>query len=96
MPTRTPSSTHSFDPIESSEPYDPFPLAVSLLRCPSVAPSGGGAMDLLATALGAGGFNCRQIDFENCVRPRMSSAARPCSTPAAAPRTLASSIRTAR
>lgn len=68
MPTTTPSSTHSLDPLEPTEPYDPLPLAVSLLRCPSVAPDDGGAMDLLATALGAGGFDCRRLDFEDCER----------------------------
>lgn len=41
---------------------DPAALTAALIRCPSVTPQDGGALDLLAEALGAAGFICTRID----------------------------------
>ena len=41
---------------------DPVRLAAELIRCPSVTPFEGGALDLLEEVLGAAGFVCTRVD----------------------------------
>jgi len=41
---------------------DPVDLTARLIRCPSVTPAEGGALDLLAGVLSAHGFDCRRAD----------------------------------
>ncbi len=41
---------------------DPIALTARLIRCPSVTPSEGGALVLLAETLAAGGFVCTRVD----------------------------------
>lgn len=41
---------------------DPAELTARLIRCPSVTPEEGGALVLLAEALGAAGFECHRVD----------------------------------
>ncbi len=41
---------------------DPVDLSVRLIRCPSVTPDEGGALDLLEQELGAAGFACTRVD----------------------------------
>jgi succinyl-diaminopimelate desuccinylase len=43
-------------------PVDPIDLAARLIRCPSVTPAEGGALQLLEAELTAGGFDCRRVD----------------------------------
>ncbi|UYV37901.1 succinyl-diaminopimelate desuccinylase [Rhodobacteraceae bacterium D3-12] len=43
-------------------PLDPVQLCQSLVRCPSVTPAEGGAMQLLETVLSAAGFTCTRVD----------------------------------
>ena len=42
---------------------DPLELSVRLIRCPSVTPAEGGALDLLEEVLGGLGFACRRLPF---------------------------------
>ncbi len=42
---------------------DPVALAADLIRCPSVTPAEGGALDLLQDRLTALGFTCRRMPF---------------------------------
>lgn len=44
-------------------PVDPLALAQALIRCPSVTPQDGGALDVLAEALRAAGFACERLAF---------------------------------
>ncbi|CAL8978530.1 Succinyl-diaminopimelate desuccinylase [Rhodoplanes serenus] len=44
-------------------PADPAVLARDLLRCPSVTPAEGGALDLVARVLGAAGFTVERVTF---------------------------------
>ncbi|RAI34885.1 succinyl-diaminopimelate desuccinylase [Rhodoplanes serenus] len=44
-------------------PADPAALARDLLRCPSVTPAEGGALDLVARVLGAAGFTVERVTF---------------------------------
>jgi succinyl-diaminopimelate desuccinylase len=44
-------------------PADPITLARDLLRCPSVTPAEGGALDLLATVLAGAGFAVDRVAF---------------------------------
>ena len=46
----------------SPAPTDPVALTRDLIRCPSVTPAEGGALDLLAERLGAAGFDCTRVD----------------------------------
>lgn len=41
---------------------DPVDLSARLIRCPSVTPEEGGALDLLAAELSAAGFDCTRVD----------------------------------
>ena len=43
-------------------PTDPIALTAALVRCPSVTPEEGGALQLLAQTLGAAGFECTRVD----------------------------------
>jgi succinyl-diaminopimelate desuccinylase len=43
-------------------PVDPVDLTARLIRCPSVTPEEGGALQLLADLLGAAGFDCVRVD----------------------------------
>jgi succinyl-diaminopimelate desuccinylase len=43
-------------------PVDPVRLTAELVRCPSVTPAEGGALELLADVLGAAGFECHRVD----------------------------------
>jgi len=43
---------------------DPVDLTLRLIRCPSVTPSEGGALDLLQAELAALGFVCHRLPFE--------------------------------
>lgn len=45
-----------------SDPVDPVALTADLIRCPSVTPSEGGALQLLETRLAAAGFECHRVD----------------------------------
>ena len=40
---------------------DPVALAAALVRCPSVTPEEGGALDLLERVLGGAGFTCHRL-----------------------------------
>ncbi len=42
---------------------DPLPLAVDLIRCPSVTPENAGALDVLENALKSLGFVCHRLPF---------------------------------
>jgi succinyl-diaminopimelate desuccinylase len=44
------------------EPLDPALLTARLIRCPSVTPAEGGAIELLASVLGEAGFTCTRVD----------------------------------
>ena len=46
---------------EQSE--SPVELARDLIRCPSITPTEGGALDVLERALTRGGFECRRLTF---------------------------------
>ncbi|GAB6052723.1 succinyl-diaminopimelate desuccinylase [Magnetospira thiophila] len=46
-----------------SAPLDPIALAQGLIRCPSVTPAEGGALDLLQRTLEAMGFVCTRLPF---------------------------------
>ncbi len=43
-------------------PVDPVALTADLIRCPSVTPAEGGALQLLEKLLSGAGFDCRRID----------------------------------
>lgn len=43
-------------------PVDPVALTAALIRCPSVTPVEGGALELLARVLGEAGFACTRVD----------------------------------
>ena len=43
---------------------DPVALSQALIRCPSVTPAEGGALDLLQKTLSALGFNCWRLPFQ--------------------------------
>jgi succinyl-diaminopimelate desuccinylase len=45
-------------------PLDPIALAQELIRCPSVTPEDAGALGVLERALGAMGFECHRLRFE--------------------------------
>jgi succinyl-diaminopimelate desuccinylase len=45
-----------------ADPLDPVRLTAELIRCPSVTPEEGGALELLEAALGAAGFACTRVD----------------------------------
>jgi len=49
--------THSTDPAT-----DPVALTAELIRCPSVTPTEGGALQLLEKRLTAAGFDCTRVD----------------------------------
>lgn len=44
---------------------DPVALAQGLIRCPSVTPEDGGALDFLSAALSGLGFDCRRMVFDD-------------------------------
>jgi len=46
-----------------SKTFDPLELANALIRCPSVTPLEGGALDYLSQVLGDAGFNCQRMVF---------------------------------
>ena len=48
---------------------DPVTLARDLIRCPSVTPEEGGALDLLQSTLEGMGFNCRRLIFSEAGTP---------------------------
>ena len=43
-------------------PVDPVQLSADLIRCPSVTPEEGGALQLLERLLGGAGFTCTRVD----------------------------------
>jgi succinyl-diaminopimelate desuccinylase len=43
---------------------DPITILQTLIRCPSVTPLEGGALDYLQSILGAAGFHCQRLPFE--------------------------------
>lgn len=43
-------------------PIDPVALTADLIRCPSVTPEEGGALQLLEKLLSGAGFDCRRVD----------------------------------
>ncbi len=45
-----------------ADPLDPVRLTAELVRCPSVTPEDGGALELVEAALGAAGFACTRVD----------------------------------
>ncbi len=45
-----------------TNPTDPVALTAELIRCPSVTPAEGGALQLLEQRLGAAGFDCTRVD----------------------------------
>ncbi|HLS69523.1 MAG TPA: succinyl-diaminopimelate desuccinylase [Kiloniellales bacterium] len=45
-------------------PLDPVDLTLRLIRCPSVTPAEGGALDLLQAELEALGFSCTRLPFQ--------------------------------
>ena len=47
-----------------TKPIDPIELTVRLIRCPSVTPTEGGALELLAKELSANDFECTRVDRE--------------------------------
>ncbi|GAA6156214.1 succinyl-diaminopimelate desuccinylase [Pyruvatibacter sp. HU-CL02332] len=49
---------------DTSTSIDPVAFAAELIRCPSVTPAEGGALDLLETRLAALGFTCHRLPFE--------------------------------
>jgi len=48
----------------SDRSLDPVDLTLRLIRCPSVTPAEGGALDLLQQELEALGFVCTRLPFE--------------------------------
>ena len=48
--------------MPSDTPLDPVKLTAELIKCPSVTPVEGGALELLAKVLGAAGFDCHRVD----------------------------------
>jgi len=48
-----------------SQPIDPVAFAAELIRCPSVTPEEGGALDLLQARLEALGFTCTRLPFSD-------------------------------
>ena len=44
---------------------DPVALTADLIRCPSVTPTEGGALQLLQQLLSSAGFDCRRVDRNN-------------------------------
>lgn len=49
---------------DTSTSIDPVTFAAELIRCPSVTPAEGGALDLLEARLSALGFTCHRLPFE--------------------------------
>jgi succinyl-diaminopimelate desuccinylase len=49
-------------PAPSLAPLDPVALTAALIRCPSVTPAEGGALQLLERELSAAGFACTRVD----------------------------------
>ncbi|MBL4929153.1 succinyl-diaminopimelate desuccinylase [Fuscibacter oryzae] len=45
-----------------TEPFDPVRLTAELIRCPSVTPAEGGALELLERELSTAGFACTRVD----------------------------------
>ncbi len=64
-------STSESTPAPAAAPAatDPLALAQSLIRCPSVTPLEGGALDLLQSVLEPLGFNCRRLPFSQAGTP---------------------------
>jgi len=46
----------------TTSPLDPVALLADLIRCPSVTPEEGGALQLLEKLLSGAGFDCRRVD----------------------------------
>jgi succinyl-diaminopimelate desuccinylase len=49
-------------PVSPGQPTDPVALTVDLIRCASVTPADGGAMDVLEGLLSGAGFACTRVD----------------------------------
>ena len=49
-------------PAQTPPPVDPVALTADLIRCPSVTPTEGGALTLLAGLLAGAGFACTRVD----------------------------------
>lgn len=49
-------------PAPSQAPLDPVALTAALIRCPSVTPAEGGALQVLERELSAAGFACTRVD----------------------------------
>ena len=56
-----------------SAALDPVRLAQDLIRCPSVTPTEGGALDLLERVLSDLGFTCRRMPFEEIGADRVDN-----------------------
>lgn len=54
-------------------PLDPVALAAALIRCPSVTPAEGGALDLLQQTLSSLGFTCHRLPFEEAGEARVDN-----------------------
>src|SRR5688572_15467049 len=52
---------------------NPVALAQELIRCPSVTPAEGGALDLLERSLSRAGFRCWRLPFEESGTPRVDN-----------------------
>jgi acetylornithine deacetylase/succinyl-diaminopimelate desuccinylase-like protein len=57
----------------SGAAIDPVALASALIRCPSVTPDEGGALDVLERTLTPLGFRCRRMPFESATSPRVDN-----------------------
>lgn len=51
--------------MTNHSPVDPVALTAELIRCPSVTPFEGGALQLLETLLTEAGFDCTRVDRNN-------------------------------
>lgn len=58
---------------DTSSSIDPVALAAELIRCPSVTPAEGGALDLLEKTLSDLGFTCHRLPFEEAGEDRVDN-----------------------
>lgn len=58
---------------DASARLDPVAVAADLIRCPSVTPAEGGALDLLQSLLEPMGFTCHRLPFETDGTPTIDN-----------------------
>ncbi|MEQ8602334.1 MAG: succinyl-diaminopimelate desuccinylase [Marivibrio sp.] len=58
---------------QETAPIDPLALARDLIRCESVTPAEGGALDLLEEVLAGLGFDCTRLPFEEAGTDRVDN-----------------------